>query len=162
MNQNLNHISICADDVEIDINHTQEFLSSCFDHLKNNHPILQKPYTVSIVFTDDSEIQRLNRDYRGKDKATDVLSFSQLEGEPIVTNEVVSLGDIIISIDTARRQCLDFSATLNEEIARLLAHGLLHLLGYDHENVSAKKAEEMFSLQDHLLSVIDRGEFLAE
>lgn len=82
---------------------------------------------LSLVVTTDAAIRDLNRDWRGKDKPTDVLSFPQ---EP----SLGLLGDVVISLDTARRQAAERSAALSDELARLLAHGLLHLLGHDHEN----------------------------
>ncbi len=80
---------------------------------------------VSLLLSSDDTIQRLNRDYRGKDKPTDVLSFAYDEGS--------LLGEIIISVDTARRQARELGYSLEEELTRLLVHGLVHLLGYDHE-----------------------------
>ncbi|MCB0330368.1 MAG: rRNA maturation RNase YbeY [Bdellovibrionales bacterium] len=108
---------------------------------------------VSVVLTDDNEIQNLNREYRNKDKPTDVLSFSQLditlEEEGPLLGE--SLGDIVISVETAERQAKEQGVSLQEELSRLLVHGLLHLFGYDHEGVPDDHAEEMFSLQEKLL-----------
>jgi len=86
----------------------------------------------SILLTSDPLIRSLNREYRGIDRATDVLAFSQQEGEPVPGNDAV-LGDVVISLETARRQAEDYGASFDEEITRLLIHGLLHLLGYDHE-----------------------------
>ncbi|UCF88821.1 MAG: rRNA maturation RNase YbeY [bacterium] len=86
---------------------------------------------LSLLITDDEEIRSLNRDYRGIDHPTDVLSFSQLEGEgPAVTP---MLGDVVISWETAERQALELECPLEEEMKRLLVHGILHLLGHDHE-----------------------------
>lgn len=93
-----------------------------------------KPVEVSIVLTDDEDMHELNRDYRGKDKPTDVLSFPQLEGEPFgIQDGPVALGDIVISVDTARRQAVERGRTLEDELDLLVAHGMLHLLGYDDE-----------------------------
>ena len=78
---------------------------------------------------DDAAIRELNRDHRGKDKPTDVLSFP-LEPEPFAHEKL--LGDIVISIETARRQAADYDAPLQREIERLMIHGLLHVLGHDH------------------------------
>ncbi len=94
---------------------------------------------VSVSFVDDRTIQALNRDYRGLDEPTDVLSFSQLEGEsdePAVQGETggKTLGDIVISLETAARQAEEYGHSLGREIGFLAVHGLLHLLGFDHEN----------------------------
>jgi probable rRNA maturation factor len=95
-----------------------------------------RPAELSVVITHDSAIQTLNRDYRATDAATDVLSFSQAEGEAFAVpdGETPHLGDVIISLDTARRQAADVGLALQDEMAHLLVHGILHLLGYDHES----------------------------
>ena len=108
--------------------------------------------TLSISLVDDREIQNLNRDHRGKDKATDVLSFplNPSDSEEKSTGATTSvsarpprakpagspermLGDVVISVDTARRQAAEYDAPLENEIHRLLIHGILHVLGHDHE-----------------------------
>jgi len=103
---------------------------------------------LSLLITDDEEIWSLNRLYRSVDRPTDVLSFSQLEGEgPPTTPEL--LGDVVISWETAERQAAELGHTLLEELRRLLIHGVLHLLGYDHEKDDAgaramREAEEKY------------------
>ncbi len=94
---------------------------------------------VSLRLCDDGEIRRLNRDYRHKDQATDVLAFAQREG---VGGELCPevLGDIVISIETAGRQASSTPDGLYEEVLHLAAHGLCHLLGYDHQD-DAQEAE---------------------
>ncbi len=84
---------------------------------------------ISVTIVDDGAIREINREHRGKDKPTDVLSFP-LEPEPFSQERL--LGDIVISIDTARRQAADYDAPVQREIYRLLIHGLLHVLGHDH------------------------------
>ncbi len=105
---------------------------------------------MSVLLTDDEEIRRLNRDYRGKDKPTDVLSFSQAEGE---FGDVVPdmLGDVVISIETARRQASESAISLESELDSLLVHGILHLAGYDHE-LGAKEAMAMRALEKKIMS----------
>lgn len=102
---------------------------------------------LSILITDDSEIQKLNKQYRDKDKPTDVLSFSMIEGlddpQPI-------LGDIVISFETAERQAQEYQVNLYQELLRLLIHGILHLVGFEHENVSEQVAQEMKDTEDKL------------
>jgi len=85
---------------------------------------------LSLTLVGDAAIRTLNREYRGKDCATDVLSFS-LEAAATRPSERL-LGDVVISVDTARRQARGYDATLQREIYRLLIHGLLHLMGHDH------------------------------
>lgn len=91
---------------------------------------------VDVLLTDDKTIKRLNRDFRGKNKATDVLSFPAgdfVEG---------LAGDLAVSLDTAARQARRFGLTLEEEVKTLLLHGILHLAGYDHEVDNGEMAEE--------------------
>ena len=99
---------------------------------------------LAVVLVDDERIRGLNSQWRGNDKATDVLSFSQLEGEepPL---ESGMLGDVVISVETLRAQARDGGWTDEEELSRLLLHGLLHLLGFDHEqedDARVMRAEE--------------------
>jgi probable rRNA maturation factor len=94
---------------------------------------------LSLVVTSDAEVQDLNRQYRGIDQPTDVLSFSQLDGVPgpgtpgFPTTGPLALGDIVISGDRVRAQATDYGHSQRRELAYLAVHGLLHLLGYDHE-----------------------------
>lgn len=85
-------------------------------------------YEVVVRFTDDTEIHDLNRAWRGKDRPTDVLAFAQREAQSAHPS---LLGDIVISIDTARRQA---RRGLHAELLHLASHGLCHLLGYDHRD----------------------------
>lgn len=109
------------------------------------------PAELSIVFTDDATVRALNRDYRGTDAPTDVLSFAQGEGEAFAAVPGASrhVGDVIISVDTARRQAKRYQLTLHDEVAHLLVHGVLHLLGYDHEE--AEDARIMRAREDAIL-----------
>lgn len=84
---------------------------------------------ISVTLVNDAAIREINREQRGKDAPTDVLSFP-LEPEPFAQERL--LGDIVISIDTAKRQASDYDAPLQRELYRLLIHGLLHVLGHDH------------------------------
>jgi probable rRNA maturation factor len=104
---------------------------------------------VSILLTDDSTIHALNRDYRGHDKPTDVLSFAQRDrhadearfSHRIVGRGAELLGDVVISVETAARQAELHGRTLEDELALLTVHGILHLLGYD--DASDEGAEAM-------------------
>lgn len=96
---------------------------------------LQPLLEANLTFVDDERIQELNRDYRGIDAPTDVLSFSQVEGESAFVappSGALELGDVLISLETARRQAAELGHALDYELALLAAHGGLHLLGYDH------------------------------
>jgi probable rRNA maturation factor len=93
---------------------------------------------VSLLLCDDAAIQALNREYRSVDAPTDVLAFAQEEGPALplgwADEEIPHiLGDVVISVETARRQAADQGWALQEETEALLVHGLLHLLGYDHD-----------------------------
>ena len=96
---------------------------------------LQPVLELNLVLTDDARMRDLNRDYRGLDRPTDVLSFSQLEGDrafvPAPTGRL-ALGDVIISLETARRQAAELGHALDYELCLLAGHGALHVLGYDH------------------------------
>jgi probable rRNA maturation factor len=110
---------------------------------------------VSVVLADDDYIHELNRQYRGKDCPTDVLSFALNEGEePEIIDgpEESLLGDIIISLETATRQAAEFGHSLERELAFLTVHGMLHLLGYDHE--IAQEQCEMRQEEEHILSLL--------
>jgi len=110
----------------------------------------EKQAELSVVLTGDGEVRKLNRLYRKKDKTTDVLSFPLLEGKNMkAAKGSIPLGDVVLSVPQTRRQAREQGKDFQAEMALLLTHGILHLLGYDH----GTKAEEkrMFGLQDRLL-----------
>jgi rRNA maturation RNase YbeY len=92
---------------------------------------------LSVLFAGDHVVRTLNRQYRGKDRTTDVLSFALREG-PFANLQPEFLGDIIISVPVAAKQAREAGHSLAREIELLLVHGLLHLLGYDHERGPAE------------------------
>ena len=118
---------------------------------------------LSLSLVSDRAIRALNRSYRGIDSATDVLSFSQIEqasGAPANPNNVrndpaLTLGDVVISIDTALAQARELRTQPAARIRRLLIHGFLHLLGYDHERSSAE-ARKMFARERALGAKISK------
>lgn len=93
-------------------------------------------HEVSLSFVDNNEIKVLNRDFRGVDKETDVLSFP-MEDEFDISTPI--LGDIIISLEKADEQAIEYGHTLEREVAYLTAHSMFHLMGYDHMNEEEKK-----------------------
>jgi probable rRNA maturation factor len=104
---------------------------------------------ATFRLTTDAVIHELNRDYRKKDKATDVLAFAQREGPPGATDASV-LGDVVVSVETARRQAKKRGPHgLFTEVRFLASHGLCHLLGYDHNN--DKEEAEMNARMQKLL-----------
>jgi len=116
---------------------------------------------VSVLLTTDRVIRRLNRDFRGKDKATDVLSFPAEAG---FVDELIA-GDLAVSVPTARKQAATQGHALRVEIKVLLLHGLLHLAGYDHETDSGEMARREQKLRAKLglpLGLIERANQSAE
>ncbi|HLK85031.1 MAG TPA: rRNA maturation RNase YbeY [Candidatus Binataceae bacterium] len=134
---------------------------------------------LSIVIADDAFVHALNREFRGKDRPTDVLSFPQWEGgeagagrerrgairaaplpaaPPAMTAPSLSaqLGDVVISVDTARRQARRLGVAPAARIRTLLVHGMLHLLGYDHER-SPAEARRMFARERELAAALAGG-----
>lgn len=110
-----------------------------------------KKCELSVVLTGDKEIRRLNRRYRQKDKPTDVLSFPLLEGRKmkVKSGTSIPLGDVVINTSQTLRQAKENGKTFRQELALLLVHGILHLLGYDH--VTRAQEKKMFGLQTLLL-----------
>ncbi|MFC1883539.1 rRNA maturation RNase YbeY [Thermodesulfobacteriota bacterium] len=107
---------------------------------------------LSILFTNDHYIAQLNLQYLGRRGATNVLAFPMKdahEATPLI------LGDVVISVETALRESKDLQENPTVTVNRLLIHGLLHLLGYDHE-ISEVEAEEMESEEMRLLSVLEK------
>lgn len=99
---------------------------------------------LSVLIVDDPAIQRINRDYLERDRPTNVISFSQQEGDiPDFAETGMLLGDVVISADTAWRDARDAGIDMFAEMVFLLLHGILHLLGYDHERGSTEEAELM-------------------
>lgn len=107
---------------------------------------------VSILFTDDKHIAELNQHYRGKSGPTNVLAFP-MGDEPSFPLSSELLGDVVISVDTAMAESTRFREPLEETTLRLLIHGTLHLLGYDHER-SPKEAARMTKEQNRLLALL--------
>jgi len=119
---------------------------------------LEPEAEVSLLFVDDCRITELNREYRGKDCSTDVLSFAmreRTEEEPELEDPAGDclLGDVVISLETAERQRGEFGHSLDREVAYLFVHGILHLLGYDHEDVDDRG--RMRSKEESILSGVD-------
>ena len=106
---------------------------------------------LSITLTDNETIRQINRQWRKKDKPTDVLSFPIDEKPPGYRYKI--LGDVVISLPFAKKQAEEIGISYEEEIIRLLTHGILHLLGYDHEGCPAE-AKRMFELQDRIVKKI--------
>ncbi|WP_242637607.1 rRNA maturation RNase YbeY [Desulfobacter hydrogenophilus] len=112
-------------------------------------------HEISIVITDDAQVRDLNRTYRGKDAPTNVLSFPMQEGEfSDITPGL--LGDVVISLDTAQTEALSAGISTDERMSQLLIHGILHLIGFDHE-LGESQAREMEEKSLELLRLIEKN-----
>ena len=113
--------------------------------LREAQRVVGLPGEVDVLLADDRKLRRLNREFRGTDKATDVLSFPAAEelGEEFA-------GDLAISVETAARQAKEHGHSLSEEVRVLLLHGLLHLSGMDHETDRGEMAATERELQERL------------
>lgn len=125
-----------------------EYLYNVLDHALKKENVDNAIF--SIIFVEDDEIHTINRDYRGVDRITDVISFAFEDTGEILYNEIRMLGDIYICIPQMKRQAENYGHSEKRELSFLAVHGLLHLLGYDHMN--EKDEKEMFSLQELILS----------
>lgn len=115
---------------------------------------------ASLVLTDDAMVRRLNRDYRGQDKATNVLSFASLDGEEPDTGasggRPVLLGDLVVALETTAAESARSGKSLADHFCHLIVHGMLHLLGYDHQTES--QAERMEELEVRILRELGIGD----
>ena len=110
---------------------------------------------LSVLIVDDTRIQDLNRDYLKRDNPTNVISFAMQEGEGGALNPQL-LGDVVISADTAARDAADAGCSFESELYFLLLHGILHLLGFDHERGIAEEAELMEAKEQEIFTLIKR------
>ena len=108
-------------------------------------------YDVSLSFVDNKEIHELNKMYRGIDRATDVLSFPMLSDDEFeIELEEKSLGDIVISLERAFEQSIDYNHSFEREVCFLVCHSMFHLLGYDHD--TEENTKEMREKEEHILN----------
>lgn len=122
-----------------------------FDKQKNK--CFKNKGQISLVFVNDLEIKALNKKWRNINKPTDVLSFSNIcdDNFPSPNNqEIKTLGEIFISLDTASRQATDYNHSLQDEVNKLLVHGVLHIFGFDHE--TEKSFLEMNLLEKKIIN----------
>lgn len=125
-----------------------EYLYDVLDHTLKNQNVDNAIF--SVIFVEDEEIHTMNRDYRGVDRVTDVISFAFEDNNDLVYNEIRMLGDIYICIPQMKRQAESYAHSEKRELSFLAVHGLLHLLGYDHMNEEDEKV--MFALQELILN----------
>ena len=126
------------------------------------------PVEISVILGHDAEVRMLNREYRGQDKPTNVLSFAALDSENTPAHpegESLSLGGIILAFETIAREAEEMNTPFRDHYTHLLVHGTLHLLGYDHEEDG--EAETMESLEIRILAQLgienpyESGNFVA-
>ncbi|GEP78536.1 rRNA maturation RNase YbeY [Staphylococcus carnosus] len=137
--------------------HTGEVNSEWYQQIDNLLTFAKKEEKIeddaelSVTFVNKQEIQEINRDYRNKDKVTDIISFALEEDEPDIEGLDMPrvLGDIIICADVAKEQAEEYGHSFERELGFLALHGFLHLLGYDHMNEADEK--EMFGRQKLIL-----------
>lgn len=138
--------------------HTGEVQNEWFQHIEalltfaKEFEQITDDAELSVSFVNKEEIQAINRDYRQKDKVTDVISFAFEEDEPIIEGVDMPrvLGDIIICAEVAAEQAQAYNHSFERELGFLALHGFLHLLGYDHMTEADEK--EMFQRQDDILN----------
>ncbi len=124
-------------------------VAAAFEILPNS---FNCPVEVSVLLTDDAEVQTLNRQWRGKDKPTNVLSFPA-PAQPLPPGAARPLGDVVLAYDTVLRESAEQSKPLEHHLAHLLVHGTLHLLGQDHETGEAE-ADAMEALEIAALATL--------
>ncbi len=107
---------------------------------------------LCVVLTDNADIQALNREYLGRDRPTNVISFPQQEGEGPQGSH---LGDVVISVERAAEEALDAGIDTMDRIRALLVHGICHLCGYNHEGVSEEMTREMEAVEERVLALLD-------
>lgn len=132
-------------------------IEELFQYVINDENISNK-VEITVSFVTNDEIQTLNKQYRNKNTPTDVLSFplfSKLELDELDQSIPISLGDIVISTEQAKKQSIEYGHSLTREICFLAVHGLLHLFGYDHSTV--RDEEVMFQKQNLLLEEFGLG-----
>ena len=141
--------------IKVDTEEIKQQIAKVLSSLDSNE------YEISILFIGDQGIRDLNQRFRGVDRSTDVLSFPQLfEGLPEISGALI-LGDVAISLETALRQTKKHGLSLEEELTLLLIHGILHLLGYDHE-ISDHEEERMRKKTRELFTIIYPRKKLAD
>lgn len=117
---------------------------------------LKRQADFSLAFISGAQMKKWNRLYRHRDKITDVLSFAEQDNELPLPADSRYLGEILICWTQAERQAKQYGTAMNQEIARLLIHGLAHLIGYEHEGVSKSVAKKMFTFEEQVRNRIEK------
>lgn len=140
----LNNFTITDNGLYQDYDYLNDVLTRTLDNQKVSNAIF------SIIFVDNEEIQRINREYRGIDRVTDVISFALEDNDDIEVAGIRVLGDIYVCIPRMKEQAINYGHSEKRELSFLTVHGLLHLLGYDHQ--TKDEEEIMFGLQELILN----------
>lgn len=138
-----NDFEIVDNNLYKDFAYLYEVINATLEHEKVKNAVF------SIIFVDDEEIHKMNKNYRQVDRITDVISFAFEDNGTLMYNDIRMLGDIYICIPQMRRQALDYGHSEKRELSFLAVHGLLHLLGYDH--MTPEDETVMFTLQEMIL-----------
>lgn len=138
-----NNYEIIDNGLYEDYDYLYDVLDAALKHEKVENAIF------SVVFMEDEEIHEMNKEYRGVDRVTDVISFAFEDNNDLVYNDIRMLGDIFICIPQMKRQATEYGHSEKRELAFLAVHGILHLLGYDHMNEEDEHI--MFELQELIL-----------
>ena len=141
----MNNIEIFNETNELikELETIEKLLNYAIEHEKLNN------LEFNIIIVDNKKIHELNRDFRGIDRPTDVITFALEDNEDFPEMDIRILGDIYISIDKAKGQAIEYGHSFLRELSFLTIHGFLHLLGYDHMNEDEEKV--MFSKQEEIL-----------
>ncbi len=119
--------------------------------------LLDKRFELNLCLSDNQEVQRLNKEFRGKDKPTNVLSFANIDDDDfddmVDNHNEVELGDIIIAFETIKQEAIEKGISFEAHYTHILVHGYLHLLGYDHQD--EEEAEQMEEIEVNILSLLE-------
>ncbi len=134
---------------ELNIKKTNKYIKYCLKYLKIKNVVF------NVIFIDDNKMRSINKEYRSIDKTTDVISFALEDVADVIKYKKRLLGDIYISYNKAVEQAKENNVSIIYEIYFLIIHGILHLLGYNHENDNDEKI--MFELQEEILNEFKRS-----
>ncbi|MFR4161608.1 MAG: rRNA maturation RNase YbeY [Paraclostridium sordellii] len=148
-------MEIILDDRQDKIKVSEDFLEKIHDIIVESlhYEGYDDNYEVSLSFVDNEEIHELNRQYRGVDRATDVLSFPLLTDDFDVEIEEESLGDIVISLERALEQSEEYNHSFEREVCFLVCHSMFHLLGYDHD--TEENTKDMRKREEDVLNKLN-------
>jgi len=132
----------------IDMETVEDYIKTVIEDEYNS----ERDIYMSLLMTDNENIQIVNRDYRGKDQPTDVISFAYLDNEDnFQLGPYLTLGDIVISLERVKEQAEDYNHSFKREFFYVLTHGILHLLGYDH--IEDMDKEKMRKKEEEILKI---------